>query len=199
MDDEKRGNTGIVRIDMTRWTTKTAAMLLLLMMAAFSALLFQASDAAAQTGNARKPSVETEPDAVDPALRRRAAASLYRLKRAMERDRYPSALAALNMWRSDAMAAREFDEARYRDYKRRILEKSVANIVKWFEVCLQENWIREARYCRKIYRLHGRAIDAFDPARYEEMAERIEQRKKEIEAEKQRHQTTSSNPKRDSG
>ena len=181
---------------MTRWTIKTAAML---MMAAFSALLFQASDAAAQTGNARKPSVETEADAVDPALRRRAAASLHRLKRAMGRDRYPSALAALNMWRSDALAAREFDEARYRDYKRRILEKSVANIVKWFEVCLQENWIREARYCRKIYRLHGRAIDAFDPARYEEMAERIEQRKKEIEAEKQRHQTTSSNPKRDSG
>ncbi len=181
---------------MTRWTTKTAAMLIV---AAFAALLFPLSDAAAQTGNPQKPSVKTGTDAVDPALRRRAASSLYRLKRAMKQDRYPSALAALNMWRSDALEAREFDEARYRDYKRGILEKSVANIVKWFDVCLKEKWIREAGYCRKVYRLHARAIDAFDPARYEEMGERIEKRKKEIEAEKQRHQTASSNPKRDSG
>lgn len=155
------------------------------------AIFLWGPDAAAQGGRAQSRQVEKKADAVDSALRRRAATSLYRLKRALQRDRYPSALAALNIWRCNAQAAGEFDEDRYRAYQRQIYEKSVANILKWFEVCLKEKWIREAGYCQKIYRLHARAIDAFDQARYDEMTERIEKRKKEIEAEKKKHRTAS--------
>ncbi len=140
---------------------------------------------AAQTGT-------VEEETVDPEMRRRAARSRWRLERALRRDRYPSALAALNLWRSNALAAGTFDKAAHEAYRRRIYEKSVKNILEWFEVCLQEKWIREAIYCQKVYRLHAKTIQTFDPERYDAMTDRIENRKKEIEAEEQQQRTASS-------
>ncbi len=145
--------------------------------------LFLWTGAEAQDG--QNPSVQNE-DAADPALLRRAAKSLNHLKRALQRDHYPSALAALNIWRCDAMAADAFDDVQFRAYRRQIYEKSVDNILKWFDVCLEEKWIREADYCQKVYRLHARIINIFDQERYDEMTEKIERRKKEIEAEKKK-------------
>ncbi len=144
----------------------------------------------AQTGQA---AANQEAAVVDPDLRRRAASSLYRLKRALQRDHYPSALAALNIWREDALAAGSFDEAKHRAYRRQIYQRSVDNILKWFDVCLQEKWLREADYCRKIYRLHAREIHVFDEAQYEKMNERLARLKKEVEAEEKRLRSASSN------
>lgn len=123
----------------------------------------------------------------DPALRRQAAISLSRLKLSLSRDRYPSARAALNIWRSDALAAGTFDEVQFQEWLRRIYQKSVNSMLKWFEVCLDEKWMREADYCQKVYRIHARAINIFDQERYDEMTDRIKKRKKEIEAEEKKH------------
>jgi hypothetical protein len=155
--------------------------------------LWGAGSAPGVRAQTRQAAAGHEAAAVEADLRRRAANSLYRLKRALRRDRYPSAQAALNIWRADAMAAGSFDETQYRTYRREIYRKSVENITKWFDVCLQEKWLREADYCRKIYRLHARAIHIFDEAQYEEMNEKLARLKKEVEAEEKRHRSATRN------
>ncbi len=123
-----------------------------------------------------------EKEKIDPRIIRRAADSLWRLKRAIQRDAYPSARAALNIWRSNAGEAGNFDAAAYEEYRRQICEKSVRSTLDWFEESLEQEWFNDAGYSVQVYKLHSRAIDTFDQKLYDNMLERIQKKKAEVAA-----------------
>lgn len=105
---------------------------------------------------------------------KRAADSLWRLERAIRRDGFSSAICALNIWKSNAKDAENFDKAAYDEYKRRIYQKSVDEILNWLEFCIAEGWIREANFWLKVYHLRAVAIDVLDPEFYEAIRLRVQ-------------------------
>jgi len=121
-------------------------------------------------------------------LQKSAAQSLAQLKRSLKEDGFSSAMGSLNIWRSNAKDAGTFDQTMYNDFRKQIYQKSIDNILKWFEVCLKEGWIDEASFCCKIYSFKSKAINAFDQIKYDEMARRIKilEKKKNEEKKKKR-------------
>ncbi len=153
-----------------------ASLFLLLVSGGFSFLsLFPESALGAEEKAAEK-------EKIDPRITRRAADSLWRLKRAIQRDAYSSARAALNIWRSNAIEAGNFDEAAHEEYRRQIFEKSIQSTLSWFEASLGQEWINDAGYSVQVYKLQSRAIDTFDQKLYDNMLERIQKKKAEIAA-----------------
>jgi len=119
-------------------------------------------------------------------LQKSADQSLRQLKKTIKKDGFASAMGALNIWRSNAQDAGIFDQTQYDNFRREIYQKSVNNILKWFETCLKEGWIDEAHFCCKMYRFKSNAIDVFDQTKYDEMKKRIQLL--ELEKQKQEEQ-----------
>jgi hypothetical protein len=135
-----------------------------------------AGGAAEQNADTKKEKIEKAPVLpweTERERRRRAANSLWRLKRAIRRDGYFSARVALNIWRCNAEDAGGFDEEQYEKFKKAIYRNSLDNTLKWFKICIRQRWINEARYCRRLYYFQSHEISAFDPEQYARMAQRI--------------------------
>ncbi len=131
----------------------------------------------AQTGG---PDLEAAEKARRAELDRLAADSLWRLKRAIRRDRYPSARANLNVWRVTAKDAGVYDPVLDRQLTDRIYKKAIDNTLTWFDYSLSKGWLAEADFARRVYRVRAIEIGWFDPAFYETLGERIEDRRSEI-------------------
>jgi hypothetical protein len=102
-----------------------------------------------------------------------AANSLWRLKRAIERDGYYGARVTLNVWRSNAIEAGTFKQEQYDEYKKQIYEKSIQNSLQCFEYGLENESYTDAKRCLYTYKIRSEEIGAFDQSRYEEMNERL--------------------------
>ncbi len=117
--------------------------------------------------------VETKPWQTEAERLRRDADSLRRLERAVVKDGFSSAMCALNIWRSNSKDAGTFDPARYEAFKKEIYQKSVHNVLWWIDVCIEEQWKRDAEFWLNVYRHRASIIDVFDEAKYEEIKAKI--------------------------
>ncbi len=133
-------------------------------------LLAGTSPAAATGGKKNEKS-----DPHQKALLRQAKASLMRLERAIKKDGFYSARAALNIWRSNAIDAGTFDQALYDSFKKRIYQASIAANRGYFEDYLARNNFYEARICLEIWRLHSEEIGVYDEEVYKRLNKRLNQ------------------------
>lgn len=125
----------------------------------------------AQTGG-----TDPKSEAITPKeLKVAAYNSLWRLKRAIERDGFYGARVALNVWRSNAIDAGIFKQAEYDDYKKQIYEKSLDNSLKCFEYSIENQNIVDAGRCLHTWKIHSEELGKFEPARYEKMLQRLEE------------------------
>jgi len=130
-------------------------------------ILWTATGAGAENEN-------TSPEAFSSqALKKAAYDSLWRLKRAMERDGYYSARVALNIWRSNAIDAGIFKVDEYEEYKRQIYAKSIRHSLQCFEYAVEISSLLEARICLHSWKTHSEAVDEFDPELYEELQQKL--------------------------
>jgi hypothetical protein len=104
--------------------------------------------------------------------------SLWRLKRAMERDGFFGAKVALNVWRSNAMDAGIFKQEEYDGYKTQIYEKSIVNSLHCYESSLEKENYTDAKICLRTWKSRTEELGKFDPDRYEEMKAAVEALKK---------------------
>jgi hypothetical protein len=102
-----------------------------------------------------------------------AANSLWRLKRAIERDGYYGARVTLNVWRSNAIEAGTFKQEEYDKYKKQIYAKSIQNSLQCFEAGIENENYSDAKICLYTYKVRSEEIGAFDKLRYEKMYERL--------------------------
>jgi hypothetical protein len=106
-------------------------------------------------------------------LKKAAYDSLWRLKRAMERDGYYSSRVALNVWRSNAIDAGVFDAAEYEAYKRQIYEKSIQYSFRCFQYAVENGKRLDARICLHTWKMHSEIMDTFDPEVYENLQKKL--------------------------
>ena len=123
--------------------------------------------------------VEQSPDekARQQMLEREAANALRRLKKSMEKDGFYSGRVALNIWRSNAMDAGNFDQAQYDEFKAQLYEKSVRDSLQCFEEYLLEEDIYSANFCLQTWRMHAKEIGTYDQAEYEGFQKRLAEAK----------------------
>ena len=105
--------------------------------------------------------------------------SFQLLKKAAVKDGFSSALAALNIWRSNAQDAGVFDQAVYDDFKKKIYWKSINDDLLWFEKYVKEGWIDEAVFMSKLYYYKSNVINVFDQVQHDYMKATIEEMKKQ--------------------
>lgn len=106
-------------------------------------------------------------------LKKAAYDSLWRLKRAMERDGFYSSRVALNVWRSNAVDAGIFDAEEYAEFERQIYQKSIQHSIRCFEYAVEKARTLEARICLHTWKTHSEAVDEFDPERYENLQKKL--------------------------
>ena len=131
----------------------------------------------AQTGG---PNPEAAEKARQAELKRLAADSLWRLKRAIRRDQYPSGRVNLNVWRVTAKDAGTYDPALDQELTERIYKDAIDETLSWLDYSLSKGWLNDADYCRRVYRIRATEIGWFDADFYETLGERIEARRAEI-------------------
>ena len=101
--------------------------------------------------------------------------SLWRLKRAIERDGFYGARVALNVWRSNAIEAGLFKQAEYDEYKKQIYEKSIDNSLKCIETAIENENYNDAKTCLHTWKLRTEELGTYDSNRYEEMKKQVEE------------------------
>ena len=104
--------------------------------------------------------------------------SLWRLKRAMERDGFFGAKVALNVWRSNALDAGIFKQEEYDEYKAQIYEKSIVNSLQCYETSVEKENYTDAKICVRTWKSRTEELGKFDPVLYEEMNTAVESLKK---------------------
>jgi hypothetical protein len=107
-------------------------------------------------------------------LEREAANALRRLKRSMEKDGFYSGHVALNIWRSTAVDAGNFDEAQYDEFKTQLYEKSVNDSLRCFEEFILEEDFYNANFCLQTWRMHSKELGTYDQAEYEVFKTQLE-------------------------
>jgi len=80
---------------------------------------------------------------------------------------------ALNVWKSSAIEAGNFDQKAYDELRKQLYDKSLRDNLRCIEVSVAHRDAQDANQCLKIYRLHATESGVFDPRRYEELRERI--------------------------
>jgi hypothetical protein len=148
-------------------------------------LLFIASPAGPMSAAAT--SAPKEEDQRQKALIRQAKLSLDRAERAIEKDGFYSGRAALNIWRSNAIDAGNFDQKLFDTLKKRLYQASITNNRNYFNEYLGRNNFYEARICLEIWRLHSEEIGAFDETSYEKKRKQLNKaiaRQKALDAQK---------------
>ena len=80
---------------------------------------------------------------------------------------------ALNVWKSSAIEAGNFDQKVYDELRKQLYDKSLRDNLRCIEISIAHRDAQDANQCLRIYRLHATEIGSFDPKRYEELRERI--------------------------
>jgi hypothetical protein len=106
-------------------------------------------------------------------LKRDAALNLWRLKKSIEEEGFYAARVALNIWRSTAIDAGTFDQAKYDELKKQMYEKSVENSLQCFDYYLEETSFHDAFMCLQTWKIHSQEIDVFDPEKYEALKDKL--------------------------
>ena len=138
------------------------ALVLLLVVAAPSVVAAQDSAKQVQDEKARQR-----------LLKREAVNALWRLKRALEKDGFYSARVALNVWRSAAMDAGTFDQAKYDAFKKQLYEKSVHDSLRCFEEFLLAEDFYNANFCLQTWRMHARELGTYREEKYEALKKKL--------------------------
>jgi hypothetical protein len=99
--------------------------------------------------------------------------SLRRLQHAIEKDGFYSARVALNIWRSTALDAGNFDLAQYEAFKTEIYEISMRDNLRWFNLFVEQKNFDDARVCLELWRMHAREIGTFDLDEYHALKARL--------------------------
>jgi hypothetical protein len=107
-------------------------------------------------------------------LKTAAYNSLWRLKKAIEKDGFYSARVALNVWRSNAVDAGLFDQAQYDEFRRQIYEKSIENSLNCFEASILNGNYKDAKICLHTWKLRTRALGTYNQEYYDQMKNRLE-------------------------
>ncbi len=111
-------------------------------------------------------------------LRTAAYNSLWRLKRAIEKDGFFGAKVALNVWRSNALDAGIFKQDEYEGYKVQIYEKSIVNSLQCYESSVEKENYTDAKICLRTWKIRTEELGKFDPVRYAVMEAAVEALKK---------------------
>jgi hypothetical protein len=106
-------------------------------------------------------------------LKRAAYNSLWRLQRAIEKHGFYSARVALNVWRSNAIDAGIFDQAKYDEFKKQIYQKSIENSLKCLETSILNENYNDAKICLHTWKLRSQELGTFDQGIYEQMDQRL--------------------------
>jgi hypothetical protein len=123
-------------------------------------------------------------------LKQEAALNLWRLKKSIEKDEFYAARVALNVWRSNAIDAGNFDQALYDEFKQQLYEKSVSRSLACFEYFLTEQYFHDANMCLQTWKVHSQEIGLFDEEKYKVFKERLkEARAKKAEEDKKKAET----------
>ena len=143
--------------------------------AAALALMLVALPAPDAGGQAAKPAAPvTQPDAArQRELERDAAINLSLAKKSIQDDAFYNAKVALNVWKTSAVEAGNFDRKLYEDLRKQLYEKSIRDNLRCIDVAVAHRDAPDANLCLKIYRLHAQEINAFDPKRYEDLRARV--------------------------
>ena len=133
-------------------------------------------------------SAQTQPgeDALRAAQQKAVEQRRLKLETAIEKDGFFSARIALNLWRREAQEAGLFDEDTYDQYKRKLYNISIDQNRRCYEFFLIQGSLGNAEACLKIWRLHAKEVDQFNPDDYETMVEKLRQAKEQAAREKQR-------------
>ena len=141
----------------------------------------------------------TEPTADEKArqrlLKQEATNALWRLERSLEKDAFYSARIALNVWRSAAIDAGTFDQAKYDEFKKQLYEKSINDSMHCFnEFLLQDNFY-DADICLETWRMHAKELGTFDQENYENLKNRLrDTRAKKATEEKEKEEIEAKDP-----
>jgi hypothetical protein len=108
------------------------------------------------------------------ALKQEAALNLWRLNKSVKEEGFYAARIALNIWRSTAIDAGTFDQAKYDALKRQLYEKSVSNSMACFEFFLLEEKYYDAGICLQTWKIHSQELGAFKQSQYESLQERLD-------------------------
>ena len=106
-------------------------------------------------------------------LKQAAYGSLMRLNRAIEKNGFYRATVALNVWRSNAIDAGTFDQAKYDAFKKQIYEKSIENSLKCIETSLENQNYTDAKICLHAWKLRTQAIGTFNQEYYDQIKDRL--------------------------
>jgi hypothetical protein len=112
-------------------------------------------------------------DARQRELERDAAVNLSLAKKSIQDDAFYNARVALNVWKSSAAAAGNYDQKLYEELRKQLYDKSMKDNLRCIESSIAQRDNPNANKCLKIYRLHAQEIGAFDPQRYEELKKRV--------------------------
>lgn len=114
-----------------------------------------------------------QPPITEKQLKSAANNSLWRLKYAIDKEGFYAARIALNIWRSNALDAGVFDQAKYDAYKKTIYDKSIQNSLQCFDYAIQHENVTDARICLYTWKAHTEEMGTFDAALYEEMHKKV--------------------------
>jgi len=137
---------------------------------AAAALLAWGAGAAAQTAPRppATPEVQRQRE-----LERDSAVNLSLAKKSIQEDAFYTAKVALNVWKSSAIEAGNFDQKLYDDLRKQLYDKSLRDNLRCIDLSIAQRDAHDANLCLKIYRMHATEIGSFDPKRYEELRTRV--------------------------
>lgn len=120
-----------------------------------------------------KKSLTNEEKARQKMLKLEAANAFWRLKHSLEKDAFYSGRIRLNVWRSTAIEAGTFDQAKYDEFKMQLYEKSINDsLICYEEFILEENFY-DANICLQTWRMHSKELGTYDKDKYEALKERL--------------------------
>jgi hypothetical protein len=144
------------------------------MLLVITAVLAIAWAAGAWGQTARPPATPLSPEIQrQRELERDAAVNLSLAKKSIQDDAFYNAKVALNVWKSSAVDAGNFDQKLYDDLRRQLYEKSLRDNLRCIDHSIAQRDAHDANLCLKIYRLHATELGTFDPNRYEELRARV--------------------------
>jgi hypothetical protein len=108
-------------------------------------------------------------------LKLEAANAFWRLKHSLEKDAFYNTRIRLNVWRSPAIEAGTFDQAKYDQYKHQLYEKSVNDSMKCYEEFILEENYYDANICLQTWRMHSKELGTYDKEKYEALKEKLKQ------------------------
>ena len=106
-------------------------------------------------------------------LKREAANALYRFKLRLEKEGFYSGRVALNIWRSTAIDAGNFDQEKYNDFKKQLYEKSLNDSMKCYEEFILEENYYDANICLQTWRMHSKELGTYEQEEYEALKKRL--------------------------